>query len=290
MRRGIAIALAALAMAPAMAMAETVELKWVGCRVSQQGFMESLAAAYASETGTTIVLEDGGATRGIRDVAAGVADLGGSSRHKVLHDDERNVKLIPIAWDALVAITHPDNPVKNITLEQLRAVFQGQINNWRDLGGPNAPIELVVRTETTSGVGLLARELLFQDAGHSFPESAKGLESTDALEARVEKNRRSIGFTGISSGRTRKVNILELDGQAATYENVAAGKYTLVRPLYLVVPRSPREEVTQFIRFATGPQGQAILKDAGTVNVKDGAKLWLPFRKALKAARKKGAS
>ena len=97
-------------------------------------------------------------------------------------------------------------------------------------------------------------------------------------------------FTGISSGRKRKVKALELDGQAPTYENVAAGKYPLVRPLYLVVPRSPNEEVAEFIRFATGPQGQTILKRQGTVNVKDGAKLWLPFRKALKAAEQKGES
>lgn len=290
MRRAIAIASAALAMAQALAAAEAAELKWVGCKVSQQGFMEGLAAAYESESGTTIVLEGGGASRGIRDVAAGAAQLGGSCRHKILHDEERNVKLIPIGWDALVAITHPENPVKDISREELRAVFEGRITNWRDLGGPDAAIELVVRTGKSSGVGLLVRELLFQDADHDFPEGAKRVESTDPLEALVERRRHAIGFTGISSGRTREVKVLELDGQAPTYENVAAGKYALVRPLYLVVPRSPKAEVAEFIRFATGPQGQTILKSEGTVNVRDGAKLWLPFRKALKAARKKGAS
>jgi phosphate transport system substrate-binding protein len=252
--------------------------------------MESLAAAYEAATGNTILLEGGGATRGIRDVAAGAADMGGSCRHKILHDEERNVKLIPVGWDALVAITHPSNTVKSISIADLRAVFEGRIKNWRDLGGPDAAIELVVSSDRTSGVSLLVRELLFQDSEYSFPKHATPVKSMAPLEARVERSRHALAFTGISSGRKRNVNVLQLDGQAPTYENVAVGKYPLVRPLYLVVPRSPKEEVADFIRFAIGPEGQTILKRQGTVNVKDGAKLWSQFRKALKDAEKKGAS
>lgn len=290
MIRGIRIALAAAILALALPTAEAAELKWVGCGISKLGFMESLAAAYESETGNTIVIEGGGATRGIRDVAAGTADMGGSCRHKILHDAERNVKLIPVGWDALVAITHPSNPVKSISLADLKGVFAGRIKNWRELGGPDAAIEIVVRKARTSGVGLLVRELLFQDANHSFPKNATRVTTTAPLEEHVERSRHAIGFTGVSSARKRNVRILELDGQAPTYENIAAGKYALVRPLYLVVPRKPKDEVADFIRFATGPQGQTVIKRQGTVNVKDGAGLWPRFRKALKEAEKKGAS
>jgi phosphate transport system substrate-binding protein len=271
-------------------MAQAAQLKWVGCGISKQGFMKSLAAAYESETGNTIVIEGGGATRGIRDVAAGAADMGGSCRHKILHDEERNVKLIPVGWDALVAITHPSNPVKSISLAHLRAVFEGRIKNWRELGGPDAPIELVVRSGRISGVGLLVRELVFQDPSYKFPKNAIRVRSTGPLEAKVESSRFALAFTGISSGRKRDVKVLQLDGQAPSYDKIAAGKYPLVRPLYLAVPRSPGEEVAEFIRFATGPEGQSIIKRQGTVNLKDGAKLWPKFRKAFKDAEKKGAS
>ena len=100
----------------------------------------------------------------------------------------------------------------------------------------------------------------------------------------MEGGRYSLGFTGISSARKRNVGILALDGQAPTYETIAAGKYPLVRPLYLVVPRKPRAEVADFIRFATGRKGQTVIKHQGTVNVKDGAKLWPRFRKLMKGA------
>jgi len=290
MKRGIRITLAAAVLALALPTAEAAELKWVGCGISKLGFMEGLAAAYEAQTGNTIVIEGGGATRGIRDVAAGTADMGGSCRHKILHDAERNVKLIPVGWDALVAITHPSNPVKSISLADLKAVFDGRIKNWRELGGPDAAIEVVVRKARTSGVGLMVRELLFQDANHRFPKGATRVTTTAPLEEHVERNRHAVGFTGISSARKRNVKILELDGQAPTYQNISAGKYALVRPLYLVVPRNPGAELADFIRFATGREGQTVIKQQGTVNVKDGARLWPQFRKALKAAEKKGAS
>lgn len=290
MKRGLGITLAAIALALACPAAQAAQLKWVGCMISKLGFMESLAAAYETATGNTIVLEGSGATRGIRDVAAGLADMGGSCRHKILEDAERNVKLIPVGWDALVAITHPSNPVKSLSLAQLKAAFDGTITNWHELGGSDGAIQLVVRADSTSGVGLLVRELVLQDPDHSFPKKATRLASTVQLEARVERSRRALAFTGISSARTRRVQVLQLDGQAPTYENIAAGRYPLVRPLYLVVPRTPREEVADFIRFATGSEGQAIIKRQGTVNLADGAKLWQLYRRALKDADKEGAS
>ncbi len=290
MKRGLSMALGACLVALGVHVAEAGELKWVGCRISKLGFMESLAEAYERQTGVTIVLEGGGATRGIRDVAAGTADMGGSCRHKILVDEERNTKLIPVGWDALVAIAHPSNPVKNISLANLKAVFEGKITNWRDLGGPNAPIELVVRKGKVSGVGLLVRELVLRNPDYEFPAGAAREPSSDPVEKRVERSPFALAFSGISSARKRDVAMLEVDGQAPNYENVAAGKYKLIRPLYLVVPKSPNEEVAKFMRFATGPDGQKVIEHQGTVTLSDGAGLWTDYRKAVREAQKNKGS
>ena len=290
MKRGLSIALGACLVALGVHAAEAGELKWVGCGISKFGFMEALAEAYERQTGVTIVLEGGGATRGIRDVAAGTADMGGSCRHKILVDEERNTKLIPVGWDALVAIAHPSNPVKNISLANLKAVFEGKITNWRDLGGPNAPIELVVRKGKVSGVGLLVRELVLKNPDYEFPAGVAREPSSGPVEKRVERSPFALAFSGISSARKRDVAMLEVDGQAPNYENVAAGKYKLIRPLYLVVPKSPNEEVAKFMRFATGPDGQKIIKHQGTVTLSDGAGLWTGYRKAVREAQKNKGS
>jgi phosphate transport system substrate-binding protein len=290
MRRGLSIAFVVCLVALGGHVAEAGQLKWVGCGISKKAFMSALAEAYERQTGVSIVLEGGGATRGIRDVAAGTSDMGGSCRHKILVDEERNTKMIPVGWDALVAITHPDNPVKDISLEDLKAVLEGKITNWQDLGGPNAPIELVVRKGKVSGVGLLVRELVLSNTDHEFPAGAIREASSGPVEKRVERSPTALAFSGISSARKRNVAMLRIDGQSPTYENVAAGKYKLIRPLYLVIPKDPREEVAQFVRFATGPDGQRIVKNQGTVTLADGASLWTDYRKAAREARKNKGS
>lgn len=278
----------ALTLALAAQPAEAAKLKWVGCGISKKGFMAAMAKAYQAETGVEIVVEGGGATRGIRDTASGASDMGGSCRHKLLLDEERNARMIPIGWDAIVAITHPDNPVQQIALDDLKAIFEGRITNWRDLGGPSAPIELVVRKGKTSGVGLLVRELLFFDPQRDFPAGATRLKSSGPVEKHVEANPYAIAFTGISSGRKRDVNFLGIDGVDPSYGNIASGAYSLVRPLYLVIPKRPSEQVARFVRYATGPQGQEIVRQEGTVNLIDGAGLWPKFRQDALIARREG--
>src|SRR5205807_1291752 len=107
-------------------------LHWVGCDISKASFMDDVVAAFEQKTGHKIALEDGGATRGIRDVVAHRAEMGGSCRHALDIPEERGVKLIPVAWDALVAIVHPSNPVSDITRGQLRDVLTGKISHWQE--------------------------------------------------------------------------------------------------------------------------------------------------------------
>ena len=104
---------------------------WAGCGITKKAFMAELATAYQRKTGIEIVMEGGGAAKGIRRVADRSVALGGTCRPKLPNrEDELHSRLNPVAWDALTVITHPDNPIKDISMDELRAVYDGLITNW----------------------------------------------------------------------------------------------------------------------------------------------------------------
>jgi phosphate transport system substrate-binding protein len=263
-------------------------LKWAGCGISKAAFMSEMVAAYEKKTGVKVELVGGGASKGIRRVSNKEMDLGGTCRHVIekegspmTHPDERRVQLTPVAWDALVVITHADNPVATISSDQLRRVYKGQITNWKELGGPDAPIELYVRKGKISGVGRTLRELLFYNYQEEFV-ATHVVDSTGPLERAMEKNPNGLGVTGVSSARKlvkkKTAKILQLDGKESNYENIRSGQYVLYRPLYVVTNLQEKNpEVAKFVHFVSSEEGKAIMRKVGTVPYEDAVGLWLTY-------------
>jgi phosphate transport system substrate-binding protein len=248
------------------ASAEQTVINWAGCGISKKAFMKELAAAYEKRTGIKVTINGGGATKGIRNAAAGNIDIGGACRASIESDPrERNAHQIPVAWDALVVIVNKKNPVDSITFEQLQKIYRGQITNWKELGGPDAPLELYVRRGKLSGVGRTLRELVFANFDQEF-KATYVVKSSGPLEKGIVKNINGIGVTGISSAKRRDVKILKLNGKAPTYENIKRGHYVLYRPLYLVIRVGNKDKkVRDFIRFAVSREGQEVIRRQGTV-------------------------
>lgn len=244
--------------------AETIE--WAGCGISKKAFMSELSKAYTKKTGIAVKLNGGGATKGIRDAASGTIHIGGACRVSLEKlEEERDAFQIPVAWDALVAFVHKDNPVNNITYEQLQKIHLGQIKNWKELGGNDAPLELYVRRGKMSGVGRTLRELVFANYDQDFTATYV-VKSSNPVEEGVEKNVNGIGVSGISSARKRDFKLLQLDGKEPNYENIKNGSYALYRPLYLVIKRNNKEPlVRDFIKYAVSTEGQDIIRKQGTV-------------------------
>lgn len=242
-------------------------LTWAGCGITKKSFMAELASAYQAKYGIEIILEGGGAAKGIRRVGDKSVNIGGSCRPKLPgHSEELSTSLNPVAWDALVVITHPDNPVNNINVDQLRDVLEGKIKNWKQLGGKDQPLELQVRKGKNSGVGRTLRELAFGDFDKDFVAS-KVHKSSGPLEKAVEANPNAVGITGVSSARKRKVKILQLQGKEPSYDNIRSGEYLFYRPLYIAHnPANPRySEVKKFIDFAHSREGRKIIRKQGVV-------------------------
>ncbi len=262
------------------------KISWAGCGISKNAFMAEMAAAYKKKTGIEIDLKGGGATKGIRQVANKEVKIGGTCRHVIDDPDtmttispERRVQLTPVAWDALVVIVHKDNPVGNLTLDQIRQLYTGQIKNWKELGGRDAPIELYVRTGKISGVGRTLRELVFNNYDQEFV-ARYVVEESATLEKDMVTNPNGVGITGVSSARKLKdiAKILKLEGREASYENIKNGEYLLYRPLYMVTHMQERDpEVKRFIDFVMGPEGKAVMRSVGTVPYEDAVHLWLKY-------------
>ncbi|WP_026289736.1 substrate-binding domain-containing protein [Thioalkalivibrio sulfidiphilus] len=253
-----------------LAYAETT-LSWAGCGISRHAFMEELSVAFKEQTGISIDLVGGGATRGIRETVSMGADMGGTCRLPLDGNDaEVGVNLEPVAWDALVVMTHKDVPVDNITIEQLRDLFLGRITNWSQLGGPDQPMLVYARQGKTSGVGFAKRRLIYANLDQEFT-ATQFFASSGPLERAIEATPWSIGVTGISSAQRRDVKILKLDGLEPSYDNIRTGAYTLYRPLYVVSnPNNPKNaEVQQFIRFVGTRQGRDVLRSNGCVPYTD---------------------
>lgn len=193
-----------------------------------------------------------------------------SELHAVMH---------PVAWDALVIIANKNNPVSNLTTDQVVRIYTGKITNWRDVGGPNAPIHLYVRQGNISAVGYAIRQYLFANGEQPFTTPKQyQVRSSGLLERAVESDPLAMGITGVSSARKRDVKILDFDAKSPTYEHVESGEYGLYRPLYLITSPSPSQKVKDFVKFATAREGRDIIRKNGTVPYADALHLMSKMR------------
>lgn len=263
---------------PAAAAAAKKEITWAGCEVTKTAFMAELAKGFEAKTGIKVKLQGGGASAGIRLTASGKTDTGGTCRHRLFVNGmpvgiELRSHMYQVAWDALVVITHPTNPVSNISVADLKKVYNGKIKNWKELGGEDQPIVIGIHDDKYDGVGQMFRMLAFGYQEYEFLADVQKFASTGPLESFVEKTPYSIAVDGISSAKRRKLKVLSLDNMVPTKEMVGTGKYPWYRPLYLVTNAEPSAESLQLIEYALSPEGQKIIADQGTVNLSEGQAL-----------------
>ena len=260
-------------------LADTAELTLVSCHVSKDAYVTDLVTAYQKESGVHIEVRDGNSTSAIRDVHIGVADIGGTSRDLVPGETyQTDVELLPVAWDALAIIVHKDNPVDNISLDQVKAIYTGRIRYWTELGGTDQKIEVYAHKNKISGNGRTLRELLFSNTDKTLYTS-RVFDYGEQLEQAVIQNPNAIAITGVSSAHTQDVKIVALDGMKPSIENIKTGNYSLYRPLFLTYdPHSPNiESIQDFIRFVLSQSGRDVMYANGVV----------PYREAMSLVMKK---
>jgi len=206
-----------------------------------------------------IDIQGGGSSAGITAAETGAADIGMSSR--ALKEAEQGLWSIEIAKDGLAVIVNPENPVGNLTLEQVRNIYAAEIISWDELGGKNAKIHIITREEG-SGTRSAFEDLVMGEL--RITPRAIVQASNGSVRQLVADDPDSIGF--ISLGLVdQTVKAIQLDGVAATSENVALGNYSLYRPFLFVAKAEPTGLAMQFIDFILSHEGQRLMIDEGLI-------------------------
>ena len=230
---------------------------------SVQRYIEILAEEYSAiHSGRVVDVQGGGSSAGITAVESGTAAVGMSSRN--LKESEEHLVVLEIAKDGLAIIVHPENPLTNLTIEQIRGIYQGELTSWTQLGGSSAEIHVVAREEG-SGTRSAFEEMVME--GNRIKPKAIVLNSNGAVRQSIAADPNSIGFIslGLVEIGENPVKALRIDSIEPTRENVANGSYTLFRSFLFVMLEEPEGLVLQFIEFIQSQEGQKILADEGLV-------------------------
>lgn len=226
---------------------------------SLQPFAEKWADAYlARHAGLSIHVQGGGSTAGVQAALSGAAQIGMSSR-SLTAEEAGHVSGIVVARDGIAIVTHPTLAVHDLMLEQVRAIYAGEIENWRSLGGRDAPITLITREEG-SGTRAAFEELVM--GGRRIAASALVQDSTGAVRQMVASDPAAVGYVSIGLVDS-SIQALRLHGVDATEANIDAGKYPLVRPFLFVLPVQPGAVARDFVAWITGPEGRELTRREG---------------------------
>jgi phosphate transport system substrate-binding protein len=170
-----------------------------------------------------------------------------------------------VALDGLSVYVHESNPVKELTVEQVGLIFMGKIRNWKEVGGPDAPITLYSR-ENSSGTYEFFKENVLK--GADFAASAQTMPGTAAVLQSVAKDKNGIGYGGAAYGAGAKhLKIKKDEGSPAiepSEETVVNGTYPIWRYLYVYInPALDRGETAKYLAWMRSSEGQKVVKDIG---------------------------
>lgn len=267
-------ALAALAVALPLLAAKPITMKGSDTMVIMNA---RLAEAFmAKNPGTFIQVTGGGSGVGIAALINGTTDIAAASRPiKTSEVEKLKVRFAttgyayPIARDGLSVYLNEKNPVKELTLAQLREIYTGRVTNWKQVGGADASIILYSR-ENSSGTYQYFKDNVL--LGRDFSPRAQTLQGTSAVVNAVAQDPNGIGFGGAAYAKGIRFAAVKKDDKSPavlpSIETVRSGQYPISRFLYLYTRVKPAKEMKAFIDWATGPEGQAIVTKVGYFPVK----------------------
>ena len=218
----------------------------------------------ATNEGVTVNYNPTGSGSGITAVQEGTCDIGLSSR--ALKDEEKSagLKETVLAYDGIAIIVHPDNPVSDLSVEQIAKLYTGEITNWKDVGGNDAEVVLIGR-EAASGT----RDGFESITGTKDKcQYRQELTSTGDVITAVSQNPDAIGYASLASVKDT-VKALNVDGVTPSEATVKDGSYKVQRPFVLVTvdgkALSPAAQA--FFDYATSSDAASIIAKAGAVAV-----------------------
>jgi phosphate transport system substrate-binding protein len=233
------------------------------------------AEAYMKKhPGTRLQVTGGGSGTGIAALINGTTEIAAASRS--MKDAEKAslqkrfntpAQETAVAKDGVTFYVNEKNPLQSLTAEQLRDIYLGDVTNWKQLGGPDKPI-VVYSRENSSGTYVFVKEQLLD--GGDYTPTAQTLPGTAAVVNAVSKEQWGIGYGGAAYAagiRTLKVRVGS-EEVSADLAQVKSGKYPLSRNLFFYTRGAPSGDVKAFIDFCLSPEGQEVVSKTGYFPVK----------------------
>ncbi|MEW5952731.1 MAG: phosphate ABC transporter substrate-binding protein [Bacillota bacterium] len=225
---------------------------------SVQPLSEELAEAFNKiQPDVTINVQGGGSSQGVKAAETGIAQIGASSRN--LKESEMGLGLDThkIAIDGIAIVVHPSNNIEDITLEQVRKVFSGEITTWEELGGAGGEISVVTREEGSGTRGAFEEMVMGED---KISNKAVTQPSNGGIRSSVSIDPKAIGY--LSTGYVdNSVKGIKIEGVEPNMETIRDGSYKVARP-FLYLTKGEVDEVTQaFIDFVLSKEGQDIVAE-----------------------------
>lgn len=183
--------------------------------------------------------------------------------------------MTPIGKDALVFIVNENNPVDELTIEQITDIYTGKIRNWKDVGGEDIPIEAFIRPET-SGSQTLMRSLLIGDVDMTDGTYYQRIETmegmVDAIKEDYDNTKMAIGYSVYyyvdAMMGTGGLKFLKVDGIEPSNETIASGKYPLINDFYAVLRKDSPQSAVEIRDWLISEEGQNFVRECGYVPVR----------------------
>jgi phosphate transport system substrate-binding protein len=229
---------------------------------SVQPVAEKLATEYMKKNSSVkITVQGGGSAVGIKSVEDGTANIGSSSK-SLKADESKGLTQWEIGKDGIAIVVNKNNSISGLTTEQIKGIFNGSITNWKEVGGSDGEINVIVREEG-SGTRDAVLEMVMGSKNATFVEGAIVQSSTEAVQQAVAQDPNAIGFMSYAAVKDTKA--MKVDNVAPTEETILDGTYKIQRPFIFLVKGEPTRAIKSFIDWVNGPEGQAILESEKVV-------------------------
>ena len=222
----------------------------------------------AKHSDVTITVSESGSGNGAKSLINDTCDVATMSRP--MKPSEKKAAsdsgILPIenivALDGIAVVVHPGNPVANLTVEQIKKIYIGEIKNWKDVGGPDQAI-VVISRDTSGGTYETFETMVLK--GQKLTAKSEYVGSNGAVRQRVMSTPAAIGYVGIAfleGVKAVKVNDIEV-----TNKTVADNTYPIARPLYMYTHGHPKEgtPLFDFVNLCNTPEGRKMITEIGFV-------------------------
>ena len=240
---------------------------------SVQPLSQELADAFNDIHPKVIIdIQGGGSGQGVKAVEEDLVDFGALSRE--LKDEERPLakQEFIIAKDGIAVVVNQDVGIEDLTKDQIKGIFTGEITNWSDVGGAAGKIVVVAREEGSGTrdafnelTGVLGKDADGNNVDNTL-ETAIVQGSTGAVKTTVSTTENSIGYVSLGS-LSDDVKVLTVGGVAPSAQTVLDGSYVVSRPFIYIAGHSLSEAAQAFLDFIFSAEGQAIVSASGFISV-----------------------